>query len=722
MTEYLTPGTGFHGALKSRYTDFCVNEVTRAGVVVHLTDASGTVHTAWNEATPWVENPPRAAMLPADALAAVATLLTPADNAVLISTLHRVPYTATLVTPADDAPAAAEVADPVDLPHTLLLQSPADKAARRTLYDAIRALSPSIDCEPTAVVGGGAAAAAPAPRTVSITFRAPTRKERAAAAAAAGGAEAPPAAAGGATGGSSGGGGGSGRGATGWPAGRPDFLTFVLCKTNWDTGAAVNAMAHRLAMRDRSFGYAGIKDRRAITCQLVSAYRLDAGRLVARLRGLTGVRVGNLAYSASQLRAGDLAGNEFNLVIRGVCTRDDTSPSAASRAATVAGVAASLQAWAAAGHAYINYFGLQRFGRSDAPTAAVGFAILRRDWRAAVRGILCPRAGERPEHRAAREAYAANGNAAALAAALPPAAHTEGALLRVLAKAGGEAAPGAALAAITAIPARMRSLYTHAAQAAWWNALASLRLRTYGCRAVVGDLVLERGGEAAAVEGGDDGDGDGDADGDGGDGDGRGGAGDGGPLAYGTLPAVRLVTEADVAGGLPFSAVVLPLPGYAVRYPAHDVGATVAYAAMAADGCVPPTLPPGTSAEDAIASVFHSRDVLYRFPGGYRPVLAAARSVTWQVVSYAGDATTQLSVTDADRGEADGGAAVAAAVASATRVLATSSDDGVASIDDAIDADAAAHPHLALRIAFTLPRSAYATVALREVMKQPGLA
>lgn len=57
------------------------------------------------------------------------------------------------------------------------------------------------------------------------------------------------------------------------------------------------------------FSYAGTKDKRAITCQHVTAHRLSAERLKQWIdgevrQGFTNLRVGNFSYVKSQLRLG----------------------------------------------------------------------------------------------------------------------------------------------------------------------------------------------------------------------------------------------------------------------------------------------------------------------------------------------------------------------------------------------------------------------------------
>ena len=58
-----------------------------------------------------------------------------------------------------------------------------------------------------------------------------------------------------------------------WPQGRGDYCQFVLYKENKDTMEAINFISRLLKVKSSAFHYAGTKDRRAITSQLVTAFR-----------------------------------------------------------------------------------------------------------------------------------------------------------------------------------------------------------------------------------------------------------------------------------------------------------------------------------------------------------------------------------------------------------------------------------------------------------------
>lgn len=79
-------------------------------------------------------------------------------------------------------------------------------------------------------------------------------------------------------------------------------------------------------------------------------------------RRVPGVMVGNFRYVESQMQLGQLAGNKFTLVLRGLGQADVAAAPAAATALAVSG--------------FINYFGMQRFGTGIASTHRVGARLL----------------------------------------------------------------------------------------------------------------------------------------------------------------------------------------------------------------------------------------------------------------------------------------------------------------------------------------------------------
>jgi tRNA pseudouridine13 synthase len=159
----------------------------------------------------------------------------------------------------------------------------------------------------------------------------------------------------------------------------------VLCKVNKDSHAVAAALAKRLGAPTTALGLAGTKDKRGATMQWITAFKVSAARLQAASTMVPGVRLGPVSYTSQGLRLGDLAGNQFTLVLRGLeanatappevrgsSTGDgcSVSQSAAPELEVVRGVGGAVAALRDSG--FINFFGLQRFGTGSVPTHEIG--------------------------------------------------------------------------------------------------------------------------------------------------------------------------------------------------------------------------------------------------------------------------------------------------------------------------------------------------------------
>ncbi|MBT38455.1 MAG: tRNA pseudouridine(13) synthase TruD [Deltaproteobacteria bacterium] len=143
------------------------------------------------------------------------------------------------------------------------------------------------------------------------------------------------------------------------PSGRGDHTYVRVEKTGRTTEEVVRALAQVAGVRPRDVGYAGRKDRFAVTTQWFSVPRLDPDDIP--VLALEGVRVLDASRHDHKLRTGQLAGNCFALVVR------DVEP------ATARSAAARLEAIAEFG--VVNRFGAQRFGR-DGTNAELGRRVL----------------------------------------------------------------------------------------------------------------------------------------------------------------------------------------------------------------------------------------------------------------------------------------------------------------------------------------------------------
>ncbi len=222
-------------------------------------------------------------------------------------------------------------------------------------------------------------------------------------------------------------------------------------KTGISTIEAVRRMARALGVREHDFGFAGHKDARAVTRQWFSVPRLaekEAWRLEA-----PGLKLLDVARHGNRLKTGHLAGNRFEIVVRGV------GENAVEKARAVLDVLARRGA--------PNYFGEQRFGKRG-NSDLVGREMVCGSARGALGVLLgAPRAGE--ADAAARELFEAGSYREALAA-WPRGDRPACKALGMLA---GGATPERAL---NAWPKRLRFLFVSACQSRLFNAVLTARV------------------------------------------------------------------------------------------------------------------------------------------------------------------------------------------------------------------------------------------------------
>jgi tRNA pseudouridine13 synthase len=234
------------------------------------------------------------------------------------------------------------------------------------------------------------------------------------------------------------------------------FLICRLTKKNWELQHAVKEIAKRLGISHRRIGWAGTKDRNAVTTQWLSLYNVTPEQAAAVY--LKDITLEPIGQSNEALSLGDLLGNRFDIMIR------DPDPT------DLAGRVCSVSETVAAG--VPNYFGLQRFGAIRPVTHRVGEWILKGDYEQAVLtyvGMEFP--GEPEETKAIRSAFSATRDPAPALHALPVQMNYERAMLHHLAE-----RPGDYAGALQVLPPKLLSMFVSAFQSYLFNLALSRRL------------------------------------------------------------------------------------------------------------------------------------------------------------------------------------------------------------------------------------------------------
>lgn len=152
------------------------------------------------------------------------------------------------------------------------------------------------------------------------------------------------------------------------PSGEGEHVYCEIQKVGVPTFEAIDRLSRALRVPARDIGYAGLKDARAVTRQMLSISGVTEDQVLAaatpEIQILSAIRHGN------KLRLGHLAGNRFAIKVRGVNPTDVVKLEATADELRRRGVP--------------NYFGEQRFGRRG-DNDKLGAALVRGDDEAVVK-------------------------------------------------------------------------------------------------------------------------------------------------------------------------------------------------------------------------------------------------------------------------------------------------------------------------------------------------
>lgn len=533
------------------------------------------------------------------------------------------------------------------------------------------------------------------------------------------------------------------KGKAGWDLLGGDYLHFTLYKENKDTMEVISYLAKILKLRPQLFQFAGTKDRRGITVQRASVYRTQAKKLVDAGRTLRNAKIGNYKYHPQGLQLGDLMGNEFVITLRD-CHFEGAGELDLNTKLEKASAIVDTAIENFAEHGFINYYGLQRFGSFSTGTHSIGRSMLQGDFKAACQAILwynpsaLVAAQENPEQQdsnvsrddmaraLALHAFATTGHSQAALDQLPRKFSAEACLIRHLARADHK---NDYYGALQTISRNLRLMYVHAYQSLVWNTAVSARWKSHGHTVLPGDLVLvtehpdpnttvdnnkskvdQDGEPIVAAEASD--------------------------RAYTTdeiFTRARALTESELASSdckITIFDIVLPTPGYDILYPAND-SANIYKDFMASEE---------GGGLDPYDMRRKWKDV--SLSGSYRKLLAKPLGkVEWDVKAYGAKGDDEQFVeTDGDRMERlRHGDRQQGEKQREMKPDPASKNDGTLATDEA-EGNAPGRPEditpavttdtldqkpqndkIAVILKLQLGSSTYATMALRELMKEGGV-
>jgi tRNA pseudouridine13 synthase len=235
-----------------------------------------------------------------------------------------------------------------------------------------------------------------------------------------------------------------------------DYVWFTLMKRDYDLFRAIKMIAARLGVSVKRFGYAGTKDKRAVTYQKVSAWKVPRDRLES-LR-IKDMELSDFEDRRERINLGDLKANRFMIIVRDIgLDRKRLEKFLASRIGDIRK------------NGVVNYYGDQRFGGNRSVTHLVGKSIIKGDLKSAVWDYLTVTSGdEHKDTKKFRKALQQSGDIKAALSGMPKGLRFERMMLDHLA-----GKPNDFGGALRKLPRNLKRMFVHAYQSWLWNEVAS---------------------------------------------------------------------------------------------------------------------------------------------------------------------------------------------------------------------------------------------------------
>lgn len=257
------------------------------------------------------------------------------------------------------------------------------------------------------------------------------------------------------------------------------FTIADVSSTNWETNLLIREISNRLNISRKRVGFAGTKDKRARTVQLMSFYKTPMGDL-SNLK-IKDVLIQNIYKSDRPVKIGNLVGNKFEINIRNI--KSNVSSNEIEKAVSLITDAGGFP----------NFYGIQRFGIMRPITHIVGKHIVLGDFKKAVMSYIAnPIKSECEETYLLRKNLEKTQNYSEALKSYPNALNFEKAMLNKLVT-----DPNDFVGALKELPTNLLTMFVYAYQSYLFNKILSKRIKknlplNY---AVVGDTVLAvRGG------------------------------------------------------------------------------------------------------------------------------------------------------------------------------------------------------------------------------------
>ena len=273
-----------------------------------------------------------------------------------------------------------------------------------------------------------------------------------------------------------------------FPDKNKNILLFSLMKKNIDTIGALDYITRLLRRNQKTLKFAGNKDKRGITTQKISSYNTLPGELInltKNKRWNKNIEISNFSFSDKELRLGQLKGNQFCVCFRFI---EGLSNIKSDLDLIIKSINEK---------GFINYFGMQRFGVGNIPTHIIGKYVIKKMWKEAFINIISTekmfeamKAVGLSSKDITKEIFDLDDKNKQMSLIsdillILPKFSIESKLLINYKKTGKNSFQSS----FQSLSKQLQILYPHAYQSFIWNLTVSHRLKKYGRKLIIGDIV-----------------------------------------------------------------------------------------------------------------------------------------------------------------------------------------------------------------------------------------
>jgi tRNA pseudouridine13 synthase len=266
------------------------------------------------------------------------------------------------------------------------------------------------------------------------------------------------------------------------PSGTGPNTWILIEKVSRNTLDVVLDIARELHLSRKRMGFAGMKDKAAITRQWICISNIKPDELSDLEELLYNVEILKIAQNEKKLRIGQLVGNKFRILIRE--TADPKKDAGTAQEILTQLIRSGVP----------NYYGWQRFGKNRPNTHIVGKFLIKNDLKGAVDSYIGnPYLKEANHIKVARELYDEGYHQEAYES-MPSGMRYEKMMLRKLIKEKknkGELTEESYKKALLSLPKPLSRMFVNAFQSFLFNKAVSERVKMGVNHYIEGDIIID---------------------------------------------------------------------------------------------------------------------------------------------------------------------------------------------------------------------------------------